>query len=119
MFCRLLPRHKRLRILIASVDTLRNGVSVTHIYYLKYVVSNLIADGVSKGIKNEVHGKVPTSETQHLTCTVDSISSVARATGAGITPDCVCALCILMTVIGFITLIDICIKQKWLMQLLI
>ena len=65
-----------------------------------------------KWIKNKVHVKAPTSEIQHLTCTVDSISSVARVAGAGVTPYCVCALSILMTVIGSITLIDICIKHK-------
>ena len=45
---------------------------------------------------------------------VDSISSVARIAGAGITPLCVCAVCILMTVVQVINLalIDICTKQK-------
>ena len=73
-------------------DTLRNGglVSCIYIYYLKYKVSNpRIADGNMKGIKNEVHVKVPTSEIQRLTCAVDSISSVARVAGAGETPHCV------------------------------
>ena len=40
----------------------------------------------------------------YLTCTVDPISSVARITGAGETPLCVNALCILMTVVQDITL---------------
>ena len=45
---------------------------------------------------------------EHLTCTVDSISSVTRIAGAGETSLGVDALCILMTVVRFIlTLIDI------------
>ena len=61
-----------------------------------------------------MHVKVHTSEIQHLTCTADSISSVAKVTGAGVTPLCVSALCPLMTVVEVInlTLIDICIKKK-------
>ena len=61
-----------------------------------------------------MHVEVHTSEIQHLTCTVDSISSVAKVTGAGVTPLCVSALCPLMTVVEVInlTLIDICIKKK-------
>ena len=101
-------------------NTLRKGALVSHVYYyLNYMVSNRIADWMVKGIRNEVHIKVPTSEIQHLTCTVDSVSSIGRVAGAGVIPHCVSALCILMTVIGFITLIDICIEQKWLMQLLV
>ena len=49
-----------------------------------------------------------------LTCTVDSISSVASIAGAGETSLCVGALCILMTVVQVITLtlIDVCIKHS-------
>ena len=61
-----------------------------------------------------MHVKLPTSEIQHLTCTVDTISSVTRVTGAGVTPHCVSALCILMTVVQVInlTLVKICMKHK-------
>ena len=41
---------------------------------------------------------------EYLTCTVDSISSVARIAGAGETSLGVSALCILMTVVQVITL---------------
>ena len=46
-----------------------------------------------------------------LTCTDNSISSIARAAGAGETPLCVITLCILMTVV-FIppTFINICME---------
>ena len=40
---------------------------------------------------------------EHLTCTVDTISSVARVAGAGETSLCVNALCILMTIVQVIT----------------
>ena len=55
-----------------------------------------------------------TSEIQNLTCTVDSISSVAKVTGAGVIPHCVSALCILMAVVQVITLtfIDVCMKAE-------
>ena len=61
-----------------------------------------------------MHVKVHISEIQHLTCTVDSISSVAKVTGAGVTPHCVRALCPLMTVVGVITLtlINVCMKVE-------
>ena len=46
---------------------------------------------------------------EDLTCTVDTISSVARVAGAGETSLCVSALCILMAVVQVITptLVDI------------
>ena len=61
-----------------------------------------------------MHVKVPISEIQHLTCTVDSISSVTWVAGAGVTSHCVSAMCILMTVVGVITLtfIDVCMKVE-------
>ena len=61
-----------------------------------------------------MHVEVHTSEIQHLTCTADSISSVAKVTGAGVTPLCVSALCPLMTVVEVITLtfINVCMKVE-------
>ena len=55
----------------------------------------------------------PTCEALQLTCTVDSISSVARVAGAGETSLCVSAVCILVAVIEFInlTLIDVCVSE--------
>ena len=50
-----------------------------------------------------------------LTCAaVDTISSVARVARTGVTPLCVSALCILITVVQVITLtlIDICIEHS-------
>ena len=49
-----------------------------------------------------------------LTCTGVSISTVSGVARAGITPLCVSALCILMTVVGVttLTLIDICVQGK-------
>jgi len=51
---------------------------------------------------------------QYLTCTVDSISSVAMIAGAGESSLCVSAVCILTTVVELIilTLIDVC-KNKY------
>ena len=49
-----------------------------------------------------------------LTCTGDPISSVARVASAGVTPLCVSALCILVTVVWVITptFIDIYMKKQ-------
>jgi len=57
---------------------------------------------------------LPNNELQQLTCTADSISSVARVAGAGKTSFSVSAACIAMTVV-FInyTFIDVCIRM-WL-----
>ena len=56
----------------------------------------------------------PTCEALQLTCTVDSISSVARVAGAGETSLSVSAVCILTTVVELIilTLINVC-KNKY------
>ena len=59
-----------------------------------------------------MHVEVHTSEIQHLTCTVDSISSVAKVTEAAVISLCVSALCILMAVVQVITLTFINIYMK-------
>ena len=47
----------------------------------------------------------------YLTCTVDSISSIARVASAGETSLRVCAVCILVTVVLIaLTLINVCIE---------
>ena len=58
--------------------------------------------------------KIPSSKLLCLTCTVDTISSVTRVAGAGVTPHCVSAQCIFMAVVQVITLtfINICMKEE-------
>ena len=54
-----------------------------------------------------------------LTCTVDSISNIARVTGTVETSFCVSALCILMTVVQVITLTFVnvyTVEYKWLLK---
>ena len=60
-------------------------------------------------IGDKMHVTYPTIYNE-LTCTDDSISSVARVTRASETSLCVCAACLLMAIVQAITLtlINVC-----------